>query len=130
MIWAIHPRTRQRLTGFGIDVAADDLTIVDPLGLHDFVSLERHARCVLSDSGTVQEECCIMKVPNVTLRDVTERPETVECGSNILAGVEPTDVLRAVAVALAQPPSWTPPPEYLVRSVSATVARIVLGYRA
>lgn len=69
-----------------------------------------------------------MHVPNVTLRDVTERPETVECGSNILAGVEPDNVLRAVAVALSRPPTWNPPREYMERSVSTTVAKIVLGF--
>lgn len=62
---------------------------VEPLGIFDFVHLDQHAMCVLTDSGTVQEECCIFKVPNVTLRDVTERPETVEVGSNMLSGAEP-----------------------------------------
>jgi UDP-N-acetylglucosamine 2-epimerase (non-hydrolysing) len=126
VLWVVHPRTRRRLSQFGLEVT--NVRVLDPLGLHDFVRLERDARCVLSDSGTVQEECCIMRVPNVTLRDVTERPETVECGSNILAGVEPENVLRAVQVALGRAPDWEPPREYLVRSVSSTVVRIVLGY--
>jgi len=130
VIWSIHPRTQSKLAAFGVVVPEGTVSVMPPLGFHDFVALERHAACVLSDSGTVQEECCIMKVPNVTLRDVTERPETVECGSNILAGVAPSDVLRSVGVALARPPAWTPPPEYLVRTVSATVARVVLGFRA
>ena len=60
---------------------------LEPLGLFDFVALERQA-CVLTDSGTVQEECAIFRVPSVTLRDVTERPETIEAGSNMLAGVD------------------------------------------
>jgi UDP-N-acetylglucosamine 2-epimerase (non-hydrolysing) len=59
---------------------------------------------------------------------VTERPETIECGSNILSGVVPESVLRCVSVALNAPPHWTPPPEYMVEGVSATVARIVLGH--
>ena len=63
-------------------------------GFFDFVALEQAAFCVLSDSGTVQEECCIFRVPNVTIRDVTERPETIECGSNMLAGADPERVLR------------------------------------
>ena len=82
---------------------------------------------MLSDSGTVQEECCIFRVPNVTIRDVTERPETIECGSNMLAGCEPGAILRCMETVLSQPPSWTPPAEYLATAVAATVVKIVLG---
>lgn len=127
VIWSVHPRTRSRLEAFRIEIEDAGVRVTEPFGFDDFVALERHTRCALSDSGTVQEECCIMRVPNVTLRDVTERPETVECGSNILAGVEPDSVVRAVDVALAQPPAWDPPREYLIPNVSATVTRIVLG---
>jgi UDP-N-acetylglucosamine 2-epimerase (non-hydrolysing) len=98
-----------------------------PLGFFDFVRLEIEAACVLSDSGTVQEECCIFGVPNVTLRDVTERAETIECGSNILTGGDAAAIERGVSIALAKA-QWTPPAEYLVPNVSQTVAKIVLGY--
>jgi len=77
-----------------------------PLGLFDFVALERAAFCALSDSGTVQEECCIFRVPAVTLRDVTERPETLECGSNMLSGCEPKALLRCVETVLVQGRAW------------------------
>ena len=77
------------------------IRFVPPLGLFDFVRLEKEAFCVLSDSGTVQEECCIFGVPTVTLRDVTERPETIECGSNLLAGVEAERILPAIDLAVA-----------------------------
>ena len=92
------------------------------------MALERAAFCVLSDSGTVQEECCLFRVPTVTVRDVTERPETIECGSNMLAGVDPETVLRCVRTVTAAPPAWTPPPEYLAPDVSSAVVKIVLGY--
>jgi len=82
---------------------------------------------VLSDSGTVQEECCIFGVPNVTLRDVTERGETIECGSNILTGGNGVAIERGVSIALAKSP-WLPPAEYLVPNVSQTVAKIVTGH--
>jgi UDP-N-acetylglucosamine 2-epimerase (non-hydrolysing) len=75
----------------------------------------------------VQEECCLLRVPSVTLRDTTERPETIECGSNVLSGVEPDAVLRCVRLVTAQPTSWRVPMEYTVPDVSATVCRIVLG---
>ena len=83
---------------------------------------------MLSDSGTVQEECAIFHVPSVTLRDVTERPETIEAGSNIITGSDPDTVLGAVRVVLGTPVSWAPPAEYLEPHVSATVVRILMGY--
>jgi UDP-N-acetylglucosamine 2-epimerase (non-hydrolysing) len=82
----------------------------------------------LTDSGTVQEECSIFRIPNVTVRDVTERPETIECGSNIISGTRNTDILKATELALAQPARWSPPYEYLVPDVSQIVVKIVLGY--
>jgi UDP-N-acetylglucosamine 2-epimerase (non-hydrolysing) len=82
---------------------------LEPLGLFDFVALEQRAHCVLTDSGTVQEECSIFRVPSVTLRDVTQRSETLEAGSNMLAGVRRNDVVRATEVVLSAPPAWEPP---------------------
>jgi len=84
---------------------------------------------VLSDSGTVQEECAIFRIANVTLRDVTERPETIECGSNMLSGADPDMILNCVRTVLARKPGWAAPREYLVEDVSSTVVRIVLGHR-
>ena len=68
-------------------------------------------------------------MPNVTLRDVTERPETIECGSNILSGSNPDDVVRAVALVTGSSTKWQPPPEYLAPLVAETVVRIVTGFR-
>jgi UDP-N-acetylglucosamine 2-epimerase (non-hydrolysing) len=124
-IASLHPRTADKLGHFGIDPGK--VRFVPPLGLFDFISLEQQAFCVLSDSGTVQEECCILGVPTVTLRDVTERPETVECGSNILAGVEAERILPAIDLATRSAGRWAPPPEYLVDNVSDAVAKILLG---
>jgi UDP-N-acetylglucosamine 2-epimerase (non-hydrolysing) len=76
----------------------------------------------------VQEECAIFRIPNVTVRDVTERPETIECGSNILSGADPEMILQAIRLALSQPAEWTPPAEYTTDNVSHTVSKIVLGY--
>jgi len=122
---SLHPRTADKMCEHGID--AGSIRFVPPLGLFDFVRLEKEAFCVLSDSGTVQEECCIFGVPTVTMRDVTERPETIECGSNILAGVEAERILPAIDLAVRSKGSWTPPAEYLAENVSDVVARIILG---
>lgn len=122
---SLHPRTADKMKQHGIDAGA--VNFVPPLGLFDFVRLEKEAYCVLSDSGTVQEECCIFGVPTVTMRDVTERPETIECGSNLLAGVEGERILPAIDLAVRSKGTWTPPAEYLATNVSDVVARIVLG---
>ncbi len=128
IVVSTHPRTRRRMTDFGLDPASALLSFPEPFGLADFIALERAARCVLSDSGTVQEECCIFGVPNVTLRNVTERPETIECGSNILAGADPDAIIRAVRLVTRQAPDWRVPPEYLVGDVSTAVTKIVTGH--
>jgi UDP-N-acetylglucosamine 2-epimerase (non-hydrolysing) len=130
VICSLHPRTRDRMERMGLSTAMDGVHFHEPFGFFDFVRLEQHAGCVLSDSGTVQEECCIFSVPNVTIRDVTERPETVECGSNMLSGAEAGKILLGVDYLLSgqDPAGWIPPPEYLRPSVSATVMKIILGY--
>lgn len=128
VIISTHPRTRARMNSFGVSSTNLELKFLSPFGFFDFIFLERNALCVLSDSGTVQEECCIFRVPNVTLRDVTERPETIECGSNILSGVEPDTVLSCVRAALSGECNWAPPTEYLVEDVSRTVVNILLGF--
>jgi UDP-N-acetylglucosamine 2-epimerase (non-hydrolysing) len=128
MVVSLHPRTADKLSAFNLGPESKRVRFMKPLGFFDFVRLERSAACVLSDSGTVQEECCIFRVPNVTLRDVTERPETIECGSNILTGSDPDRIVQAVSVALHGTPAWNAPEEYKVPNVADTVARIVLGY--
>jgi UDP-N-acetylglucosamine 2-epimerase (non-hydrolysing) len=128
VICSTHPRTRAVMERFRVNSASDQVRFCEPFGMFDFIALERNAFCVLSDSGTVQEECCLFGVPNVTIRDVTERPETIECGSNMLSGADPQTVLRCVRAVLDQRGSWRVPPEYTVENVSRTVIKIVLGY--
>jgi UDP-N-acetylglucosamine 2-epimerase (non-hydrolysing) len=127
VLFSVHPRTADRLSRAGLRPDPERLRMLDPLGFFDFVRLERDARAVLSDSGTVQEECAIFRVPTVTIRDVTERPETIECGSNILSGADPDAVSAAMRAVLALEADWQPPAEYVVPGVSRIVGRIVLG---
>ena len=125
---SVHPRTGEKLRAFGIEPGNTRIRLLEPLGFFDFVKLEKNSLAVLTDSGTVQEECSIFRIPNVTIRDVTERPETLESGSNILSGAEPEAIMRAVDLAVSQTSEWTPPVEYLVPNVSQIVTKIVLGY--
>jgi UDP-N-acetylglucosamine 2-epimerase (non-hydrolysing) len=129
MVVSVHPRTADKMARFGLDPKSERVRLLQPMGLFDFVKLEQNAHCVLSDSGTVQEECSIFGVPNLTVRDVTERAETIEVGSNMLTGALPEDVLQSVKVVLGSSYAWHPPPEYLEPHVSSTVAKIVLGYQ-
>ncbi len=128
MLISVHPRTANKLSEFGFKNQNDSIRLLDPLGFFDFVHMEQRAFVVLTDSGTVQEECAIFQVPNVTVRDVTERPETIECGSNIIAGADPESMLRSVDIVCGSKSSWVVPPEYLTPRVSETIVRIVLGY--
>jgi len=129
VICSFHPRTRAKVEAFGIDIGRAGLRFMEPFGFFDFIRLERSVICLLSDSGTVQEEACLFGVPNVTIRDVTERTETVECGSNVLSGADPESILRLVKFVTGSRGKWQPPPEYLAGSVADTVCRIVLSYR-
>jgi UDP-N-acetylglucosamine 2-epimerase (non-hydrolysing) len=130
MIVSVHPRMADKLARFKLGAGSDRIRMMEPLNFFDFVRLEKSAFCVLSDSGTVQEECCIFNVPNVTLRDVTERAETIECGSNVLSGADADMIVSAVRLATRSSQRWVPPAEYVADDVSRTVAKIVLGYRS
>jgi UDP-N-acetylglucosamine 2-epimerase (non-hydrolysing) len=126
---SLHPRTKAKIEKFGISLENAGVRYLSPLGFFDFIRLEQAAFCLVSDSGTVQEEACLFGVPNVTIRDVTERPETVDCGSNILCGVGSSEILTAVKIVTTSQGNWQPPAEYLQPNVAETVTRIVLGYQ-
>lgn len=130
VICSLHPRTRSKLEQNRFVFDDGGLRFVQPFGFFDFVRLEQEAFCLISDSGTVQEEGCIFGTPTVTIRDVTERPETIECGSNVLSGCEPASILQLATMVTSQQHTWVPPAEYLAEHVAATVCRLVLGYRA
>lgn len=127
VILCLHPHTADQITRGKIEVE-ESIRVTPPIGFFDFVCLEKHARLVISDSGTVQEECAIFGVPSVTIRDVTERAETIEVGSNMLSGAEPESIQRAAKVVLGCSRDWVPPKEYLTDHVSRTVAKIMLGH--
>ncbi len=112
IVFPVHPRTRKRLQEFGLyDWVSGirNLLMTEPLGYLDFLQLLSNARLALTDSGGIQEECCILKIPCVTLRENTERPETVEVGSNYVAGVEVESIVRAVDVMLERERNWENP---------------------
>lgn len=128
LICSIHPRTRARLEQGGMAVPKHELVeFHEPFGFFDFVRLEQDAFCAITDSGTVQEECCLFGVPTVTIRDTTERPETVDCGSNAVCGVDPASIEGAVRVMTALPARWELPEGYGAEDVSDVVVKFLLG---
>lgn len=111
VIWSVHPRTRPRLEHLERN-PGERIQLHEPFGFFDFVKLETEARGVITDSGTVQEECSLFKVPTVTCRDTTERPETLACGSNVLSGVDdPRRIASCLELMVNGPLDWTSPYE-------------------
>ncbi len=99
IVFPVHPRTRRRLSEFGLSAAG--LRLVEPLGYLDFLSLTDGAALVLTDSGGIQEETTVLGIPCLTLRENTERPITVEVGTNQLVGLDPRRIVAEGRRALA-----------------------------
>jgi len=112
LVFPIHPRTRKMVAAFKLGARLEDLEnlrVVDPVGFLDFLRLESDARLILTDSGGVQEEACILRVPCVTLRENTERPETIRIGCNMLAGYNPDNIANAVSHLMQRDTDWKNP---------------------
>ncbi|MGJ5748932.1 UDP-N-acetylglucosamine 2-epimerase (non-hydrolysing) [Streptomyces puniciscabiei] len=102
LLLPVHPRAARRLADIGVP---GGVQLVPPAGYLDFIALQDSARLVLTDSGGVQEETTALGVPCVTLRDNTERPVTVEQGTNVLAGRDPARIVTTVHRVLDDPPA-------------------------
>jgi UDP-N-acetylglucosamine 2-epimerase (non-hydrolysing) len=107
IIYPIHPRAKKMLKKF--ELRTKGITMTKPLDYLNFLRLESNAKLILTDSGGVQEEACILHVPCVTLRDNTERPETLEVGANVLAGTDPKTITKKVQMMLKGKKRWKNP---------------------
>ncbi len=103
-VFPMHPRTRSVADAAGIELSAGSLHVIPPAGYLDFLRMETHARLVLTDSGGIQEETTVLGVPCLTFRDNTERPITIEQGTNRLIGTDPRRLRMEVSATLAAPP--------------------------
>jgi len=110
LIFSVHPRTKSKLPQLKLRLSPK-IYLSEPFGFFDFVKLEKEARCVITDSGTVQEECSLLKTPTVTIRESTERPETIECGSNVLSGITSQKILETVNFMIKLNNDWVSPYE-------------------
>lgn len=108
IIFPAHPRTVKMLRHFGFSLPKG-VQAHEPAGFLDFLRLEAAARLILTDSGGVQEEGCILRVPCVTLRTSTERPETVEVGANVIAGYRPENILKCSRSMIGKKRVWKNP---------------------
>jgi UDP-N-acetylglucosamine 2-epimerase (non-hydrolysing) len=108
VIYPIHPRTRKMLKEFKLFVSKN-IHLLEPLGYLDFLQLQKGAKLILTDSGGIQEEACIIKVPCITLRDNTERPETLLVKSNILVGTDPQKIVKSAKKMLNLKKDWKNP---------------------
>ena len=107
IIFPIHPRSKKMARKFKIDFKG--ISVISPVNYLQFLYLQKNARLVLTDSGGIQEESCILKIPCVTLRDNTERSETLEVGSNLLAGSNPDNILLYTKKMLGRKRNWRNP---------------------
>lgn len=108
IFFSVHPRTQVKIKEYKIKLD-DNLIQAEPLSYFEFLNFEKNAEIILTDSGGIQEEACILRVPCVTIRDNTERPETISVGSNKLAGNKREGILSAVRDMMQVPKDWTIP---------------------
>jgi UDP-N-acetylglucosamine 2-epimerase (non-hydrolysing) len=134
LVVSTHPRTRKRLEAQGDAVQLDArVRLLKPLGLLDYVKLQQQAFCVVSDSGTITEECAILDFPAITIREAHERPEGMDEATVVMSGLNPDRVLQAIDVVTAHRAadgrrSFRLPPDYESLDVSRKVVRIILSY--
>ena len=132
VIVSTHPRTQKRLDALNLDKLDSRIKFLKPFSFCDYVKLQMEAFCVVSDSGTITEECSLLNLPAVTIRNAHERPEGMDVGTLIMAGLKKKRVLDAVRVIIAQHdrkiPVMAPVKDYEAQSVSKKILRIVLSY--
>jgi UDP-N-acetylglucosamine 2-epimerase (non-hydrolysing) len=148
VIFPVHPRTRQRIKEFGLDLltgrgAAESngnaasagnpgagIILTDPLGYLDFLCLMKHASIVVTDSGGIQEETTCLGIPCVTVRENTERPVTVDCGTNIVAGTKKEKVQEAIRFQMHRKSTGAMPKNWDGRAASRIVDILIQTHSA
>lgn len=131
IIFSTHPRAKDKMMAHKIEVQNknSDIRFIEPVGFLDFVKLQKEAKLVASDSGTVPEESTILGVPNIILRETTERTELLDHGCSILAGASnKARIIKAFDITFNKSIDWSIPAEYQVSDVSNRVINIILSH--
>ncbi len=134
VIVSTHPRTRKRLDALGDAMLNPLVRYLKPFGFHDYNHLQMHARCAVSDSGTIAEESSLLRFPAITPRDAIERPEAMDTGNIIVTGLDPDAILSGIEAAVAfhaELPGAdalaTIPEDYQIANTSERVVKLILG---
>ncbi|MDX8393786.1 MAG: UDP-N-acetylglucosamine 2-epimerase (non-hydrolyzing) [Mariprofundales bacterium] len=132
VIFSVHPRTRKRLDDLTFGDLNERIVFMKAMGFLDYIQLQQQALCVISDSGTIAEECSLLNLPAITLRQAHERPEGMDEGTVIMSDIMPEQVLASVSMALAhfdaENPAISPVADYNGGRVSLKVVRIIQSY--
>ncbi len=127
VVFPCHPRTKKRIEEFGLSnkMSNGNVRVIDPLGYLDFLKLQSSSRIVLTDSGGVQEETTYLKIPCVTMRENTERPITVDIGSNVLCGTNPDRIIDAASAILNGPEKKSEIPKFWDGQTSNRIVEVL-----
>jgi UDP-N-acetylglucosamine 2-epimerase (non-hydrolysing) len=130
VIVSTHPRTRKRIEQTGNAILNKNIQFLKPFGFLDYVHLQQHALCTLSDSGTISEESSILGFPAISLRQSMERPEAQDCGSIILTGFDPDIILDSIALVIKEQSDrkvFSIPQDYQIEDTSWRVIKLIIG---
>jgi len=131
VIFSVHPRTRKRLDDLAHGKMDSKVRLMKAMGFLDYIQLQKHARCVISDSGTIAEESSLLGFPAVTIRQAHERPEGMDQGTLIMSDIVLERLLDAITIVMAQCDRGDLVdivPDYRGGKVSVQVARIIQSY--
>jgi len=123
-----HPRTKKRMESLNLKSENKLVEYLKPFGFLDYNKLQKYAYCVVSDSGTITEESCLLEVPAITIRNAHERPEGMDVGTVIMSGTNPEDILRSVQIAVDTKRAAMIP-DYQVENVSEHIVKIIQSYK-
>ena len=130
VIVSTHPRTREKMEQIDTSCMHDKISFLKPFGFLDYVFLQKNAKCVLSDSGTISEESAILNFPAVSIRNSMERPEAQDCGTIVLTGFDKGIVLQSIEASIDEIKHRQEndiPSEYLIKNTSWRVLKLILG---
>ena len=128
IIISTHPRTRKKLEAMGYEDSNKYLRFSKPFGYHEYNKLQMNAYCVISDSGTISEECSLLNIPGIMIRQAHERPEGMDEGTVVMTGLSGRDIINGIEVVVANISKVKIIEDYDVENVSQKVLKIILSY--